>query len=114
MIKCTLSLSFNYLVIQFIFIMQVLVYVFEPETSVFDLIAVSPTGELYATLWYYMAMPVTGFVNTIMLLKHNKNLRMTIRKLIVQVCYNLGVVFAKCAKIKTKSVEKKSGVQEKS
>lgn len=102
-IKCTLSLSFNYLVIQFIFIMQVLVYVFDPETSVFDLIAVSPTGQLYATLWYYMAMPVTGFVNTIMLLKHNKNLRMTIRKMIVKMCYNVGVVCAKCAKSKSKA-----------
>ncbi|KAL5264180.1 hypothetical protein ACHWQZ_G005309 [Mnemiopsis leidyi] len=102
-IKCTLSLSFNYLVIQFIFIMQVLVYVFDPETSVFDLIAVSPTGQLYATLWYYMAMPVTGFVNTIMLLKHNKNLRMTIRKMIVKMCYNVGVICAKCAKSKSKA-----------
>ena len=95
-IKCTLSLSFNYLIIQFIYIMQVLVYVFEPDISVFDLIAVSPTGQLYATLWYYMAMPVTGFVNTIMLLKHNKNLRMTIRRLIVHNCYNLGVIFSRC------------------
>ena len=95
-IKCTLSLSFNYLVIHFIFIMQVLVYVFEPDTSVFDLIAGTPTGKLYATLWYYMAMPVTGFVNTIMLLKHNKNMRRTTWELIVRGGRNVAGMYESC------------------
>ena len=101
-IKCTLSLSINYLVLQFIFIMQVVVYVFNPRISVFELISTSDTGLLYATLWYYMALPLTGFVNTIMLLKHNKNLKNTIRKLVVRVWWEGGGVAARCGACRVK------------
>ena len=69
---------------------------FEPDTSVFDLIAGTPTGKLYATLWYYMAMPVTGFVNTIMLLKHNKNMRRTTWELIVRGGRNVAGMYESC------------------
>lgn len=97
-IKCTLSLSCNYMFLQLIFILQILVYVAKPDLSVFQLLSISEEGKTYATLWYYMALPITGFVNTLMLIRHNKNLRGSLRKMVVRRCYSCLVVLARCWK----------------
>ena len=75
-IKCTLSISINYLVLQVIFIIQIFIYVMHIDVTVFKLLAGRDEVKLQlVVLWYYLAMPITGFVNTLMILCHNRNLR---------------------------------------
>lgn len=74
-INCMMTLSINYMLLQFIFIISIILYLFNEDVSVFDYISTTVTGKTYATLWYYMAIPMTGFVNSIMLIKHNDYLK---------------------------------------
>ena len=84
MIKCTVALSLNYMIIHSIFIIQIFGYVFKPDISVFNLIARSSDGMVYSVMWYYMAMPLTGFINTVMLVRYNRNLRRTLFRMVAK------------------------------